>query len=398
MSLPLSGLQSLVFDGKSHLYGVSPANNALVQMDASLNQVKVQVNAYDGDLGLQGASAVAVSPDQKFVYVAATAENSVAAFSTNGLREIALLTGISGLSNPRSITVSPDGQQVYVGGQTGLATLSRLSNGQIVYSSTIALSNVAQVRVSPDGNYVYALDDTGNHLTVLSRNSLGTLTVVQTLAEGSSGVTGLAGASDVVSSSDNQFVYVTAANDNSVAVFHRGPGGQIGRKFRVIQEAQAAHPRGFIGARHGLGLLDTTSGHYLVVAGFSEDALAVFQRDATTGLLTFVQTESAQQRRRRFWVTPTPTPSPSARTAPRSLSAARPARAPERVAWRSSPTSAASTSILPPNTNITYFTNMQGLKPCPLSARRRHHFAPLGPADKPQTDHRDGRRIQIPLP
>jgi len=49
----------------------------------------------------------------------------VAAFSASDLSEIGLLTNISGLTGPRSITVSPDGKQVYVGGQTGLAKLKR---------------------------------------------------------------------------------------------------------------------------------------------------------------------------------------------------------------------------------------------------------------------------------
>ena len=354
--LPLSGLQSLVSDGKSNLYGVSPTNNALVQLSTSLGLEKVAVNAYNGDLGLQGASAVAVSPDQQFVYVAATAENSVAVFATGALNEIGLLTGISGLSNPRSITVSPDGKQVFVGGQTGLATLSRAPNGQIAFASVVALNNVAQVRVSPDGQFVYALDDIGNHLTVLSRDGFGKLTVVQTLTENSNGITGLASASDVTSSADNQFVYVTAANDNSVAVFQRGTTGLL-TEIQVIQEGQFG-ARGLIGA-HGVGLLDTAAGHYLVVAGYGEDALAVFQRNATTGLLVFVQVV----RNNVGGVAGLREPNSIAVSPDGSSifvgSSAGTGSGTGGVAMFTN--LGANASILPPTVNTTSFTNMQGL-------------------------------------
>ena len=86
--------------------------------------------------GLDGARAVAVSPDGRYVYVASQWDDAVAVFSRDGATgELTFLEackdadpGTDGLNIADGIALSPDGGFVYVGGygDDALVVLSHL--------------------------------------------------------------------------------------------------------------------------------------------------------------------------------------------------------------------------------------------------------------------------------
>ena len=93
---------------------------ALAQ-DNVLDYVETQFGGY----GLRQASAVAVSPDDQFLYVTSEEDNAVVLFSrdtvTGALTYIATYVdgenNVTGLVSPVALAISPDGQNLYVAGK-----------------------------------------------------------------------------------------------------------------------------------------------------------------------------------------------------------------------------------------------------------------------------------------
>ena len=84
------------------------------------------------------------------------------------------------------------------------------------------LEGAKYITVSPDGNHVYTAAWDESALTVFSRNSsTGGLTYVEMQKDGVNGVDGLKQARSVTVSPDGNHVYATGRSDHSVAVFSR---------------------------------------------------------------------------------------------------------------------------------------------------------------------------------
>ncbi len=266
-TVTLAGLQAVVAspDGKV-LYAIDPTTDALVAMQNSLVVNKVVLNGYDAasqrglgaDLGLEGASALAVTPDGKFLFVASALENAVAVYATgrslndpattNSFKFEQLLTNINGVTGPRALSVSPDGTRLYVGGASGVAVLNFVG-GQLGFANSQSLGDVADLRSIANGlsgDYIVAADSSNNRLYLLTYTKNGQqIAVQQTLTNGSNGIAGLAGASGLAVSADGKFVYVAAAADNAVAAFQLS-GGSLSEVAVYREGTLGAH--GLIGA------------------------------------------------------------------------------------------------------------------------------------------------------
>ena len=210
-----------------------------------------------GVRALETPSSIAVSPDGRNVYVAASSNSAVTTFARRADGSVsqpagraACSSGYGGpcaravtLAHPTSVALSPDGRSLYAVGNSSIVVLARNpANGRLTQPAGAAgCVNVrgasgctrvnagsriyrGQVTVSPDGRNVYAA--TGGILYVLDRGANGVLTPRSCFdANGLAGCTPAAGigqAQAVAVSSDGNAVY-TAAGGRSVLAFDRDP-------------------------------------------------------------------------------------------------------------------------------------------------------------------------------
>ena len=268
------------------------------------------VEAYvDGQAGVNGlalAQDVAVSPDGKHVYAVSEGDDAIVRFDrdpvTGELTFVdALVDGagdVSGITQANGVAVSPDGAHVYVvsGADTGaVAVFGRnATSGALTFieAKTNGQSNVSgltagkDVVVSPDGMHVYALGSVPGAVVTFVRNpSTGALTFLEKDEEGVNGLDGIASATELAISPDGKHVYVAAASDDSVAVFARN--GSTGRLTFVEAERDGVAGADGIDGASAIAISD--DGAHVYAGGANDDGLAIFSRDATNGRLTFVE-------------------------------------------------------------------------------------------------------------
>ena len=247
---------------------------------------------------LDGAHAVAVSPDGLSVYAANRDDDSVTPFrwENNQLScqtsMIDDINGSRGLNGALGLAVSPDGKNVYVAGSLddSIAAFTRnTSDGQLAflndYKDGVAdidgLNGVRAVALDSKGEYLLAAGYTDDALAIFHRDSTtGALSYWTQFKDGPSS-DGLAGASDVVLSPDDLYVYVAGYVDDAIAIFARNPGtGAL--TYAGLANALLDGPRNLAITRDGL---------HLVAANYLDDSVAMFERDPLTGTLTLVEVE-----------------------------------------------------------------------------------------------------------
>jgi DNA-binding beta-propeller fold protein YncE len=224
-----------------------------------------RVRALSGPAPFLGSDAIAITPDGKNVYVAASKSQAVTVFrrntSTGKLTQRAGKSGCIaaggaagcaraiGLRGPNSVAVSPDGRNVYATSvisdavdvfrrNPGTGALTQLkpgsgcvANGAIPGCSTgRALDGPDVVAVSPDGKSVYVGSFKGNAVAVFARNqSTGALTqpggttgcIANVSTSGCAIGLALAAPEGMAVSGDGKNVYVGAALSNAVDVLTR---------------------------------------------------------------------------------------------------------------------------------------------------------------------------------
>jgi 6-phosphogluconolactonase (cycloisomerase 2 family) len=212
--------------------------------------------------------------------------------------------GADGLLGARGVAVSPDGNNVYVASEddNAVAVFSRSSTtGALTFvefeqdgvAGVDGLAGAAGVTVSPDGRNVYVPSATDNSLVAFSRDAgTGALTFVEFEDDGANGVDGLAGGRTATVSPDNRHVYSTGNTDDSVAVFSRdaGTGALTFVEFEDDGVNDPSDPGGTVdGLDSAGGSAISTDGKHLYVVGATDDSVAVFSRDSSSGKLSFLE-------------------------------------------------------------------------------------------------------------
>jgi 6-phosphogluconolactonase (cycloisomerase 2 family) len=263
-----------------------------------LTYMEVHKDGVNGVDGLDGAQSVTLSPDGMHLYAAGRNEDAVAVFSrdstTGALTFVEVqrngVGGVDGLDQVSSLTLSPDGKHLYSAGflDHAVAVFSRnTATGALTFvevhedgvGGVDGLFSAISVAVSPDGKHLYAAGFGRSQVAVFSRNSTtGSLTFVEVIEDGVGGVDGLWGAHSVAVSPDGKHLYAAGQTDDAVAVFSRNSTtGAL--NFLEIQRDGAGGVDG-LGSAHWVAV--SPDGSHLYVAGSSDDAVAAFSVAATS--------------------------------------------------------------------------------------------------------------------
>ncbi len=209
------------------------------------------------------------------------------------------LAGVDGLDGAYGVVVSPDNKHVYTASSTDDAVTAfsiNTSSGELTYlatywddgqpSGTIAgLHDAKRLAISPDGLHIYVPSSTDDAIVTFSRNTTsGELTYLDTQYDGVAGIDGLNGAFEATVSADGANVYVAGSSDDAIAVFTRNA---ITGKLTFL-EVHRDGVSGVDGINSARSIAISPDGNHAYAVGSIDDAVAIFSRNAITGALTYM--------------------------------------------------------------------------------------------------------------
>ena len=255
------------------------------------------IGANDG-AGLHGASSLAVSPDNKYIYVAATTDFGLGFFKRDSNGQPSYLDFYPALSDlgsnelPVKVLVSPDGLSLYAihkSFEKSAVVLYRrdMNNGELhVDSRYEGLNDLADLAISKDGRSLYLSGS--NAVIVFQRNtSTGKLSAVETKYDGINGVDGLAGSAGLALTPDGKYLFVAGAVDDAVAVFSRNSSTGA---LSFVEALRNDSNKGLTGLAGAVSLALSPDGVNLYVAGARDNALAIFKRNIINGSVSHLET------------------------------------------------------------------------------------------------------------
>ena len=258
---------------------------------------------------LDGAQGVAVSADGQYVYIASRISDAITVLSLSAdgsgspvLGEIQVIDERIGLDQAQHLALSPDQRNLYVAAanddtisvwkrdpDTGRLTEDP-AEVQLVregIGGVSGLNSVAHVLVSSDGNQVYALSPTQGTITWFDRDTdTGQLTWRRTYGQVDFGV-GLKGAGWAVSDADSRFIYVAARDADRIIVLERdrsatGSQGQLSFSSSIGQADLAGS--GLAGISR---LALSADQAHVYASSAASGTVAWFVRDAADGSLRY---------------------------------------------------------------------------------------------------------------
>jgi 6-phosphogluconolactonase (cycloisomerase 2 family) len=293
-------------DGK-HVYAPGKTGVGIFARDeisGSLDFLEIQDYMPSYGSSWNGVQCVAISPDGDHVY-AAGYEGDIVVFDRNEATGKLTVNDVYRLgvppidlyTDPSSITVSPDGSHVFMtGGHPGFiqifsrdpvtGALEQQQRYQGYRGMRDAWEGINDIAVSHDGRHVYGATKYWDMITVFKWNdNADSLQIVQELFDDKDGVHGLDGASNLTISPDGEHVYVASGTNNTVVAFQRN---QISGKLTHLEVK-----------KHGIDSVDfiqdpnaiaiSPDGTHVFVTSATHGSVAIFLRNASTGLLTYIE-------------------------------------------------------------------------------------------------------------
>jgi 6-phosphogluconolactonase (cycloisomerase 2 family) len=174
-------------------------------------------------------------------------------------------------------------------GEDAVTTFSRdPATGQLsfeqVYPGIDGVEGAVGVAVSSSGEHVYVAGNNDDAVALFSRNGATVLAFQEVYKDTDSGLDGLDGARSVALSPDGGQVYVAGFEDDAVAVFDRdGDTGEL-----TFVEVHKDDDPGVDGLNGIQSLAVSPDGSHVYTAAWEADAVAIFSRDGDTGELSYV--------------------------------------------------------------------------------------------------------------
>jgi len=274
-SVAVSPDGSYVYVTSAGSNAINVFNKSISSPDGQLTFVEVIKTGLDGVQGLTSAQSVAVSPDGNNVYAVGNFDDALVTFDR---------------SHVDGTKVSPDGNHVYVTAtdDQAISVFERnVTTGALTFKSKLtdpSLNVVLGFDISSDGKHIYAAGHADNKVVIFSRNeTTGLLNYVDAIQDNVNFVNGLGGAFSIFVSPDGSNVYVTGVYDNALAIFQRDAiSGAL-----TFLEIQEDGQNGVDFLAFPFNVSGSADGNYIYALGANDNAINVFERNSTNGLLTF---------------------------------------------------------------------------------------------------------------
>ena len=224
-------------DGKN-VYAVGKDDDAVAVFtrntsDGTLTFLEAHFDTDTGIDGLDGAQAIAIAPNDDFVYVGSGQDDAIAIFArdatTGALTYSGMISnaddGVSGLNYPKIIVIPPLSGYLYTSGD-GVTVFERdAATGALTFVETHSLSFAYAMASQPKADRLYVAADGSDSLTVFETNETdGTLSQVEQWVQGTDGMTCLDSPSAAFISPGGGSLYVGGQN-GTLAVFSIGVFG-----------------------------------------------------------------------------------------------------------------------------------------------------------------------------
>jgi 6-phosphogluconolactonase (cycloisomerase 2 family) len=288
---------------REHIYVLEsePGEAPLLEVfsEPLLDRLESQQDGFASANALDGADAVAPSPDGRHVYVASSFDGAVQIFARDAVtgeidaigeaREGVACTAC--LAGATAVALSRDGSNLYVASSThdAISVFARnAQSGALVWFETVSdaasvcpLDGPSSIAVTDDGREVFTTASISDSLCRFDRDAVtGALTFAGFAAGAAQN---LLGADDVTLSPDGRNVYVAAVGSDAIAQYSRDPvTGDLAPLGAVTDDD------GLDSLASAAGIVVSRDGRFAYAVSFASDAIAVLSRDVATGALTLI--------------------------------------------------------------------------------------------------------------
>ncbi|MEW6984151.1 lactonase family protein [Colwelliaceae bacterium 6471] len=240
------------YDSSLSLYEKGPKHNFNFKEAYSDNVSYERIFKSDEPLanedhyGLFGAWDIAISSDEKQIYVASYKSNAISIFDLDEAKEIGfnskyIQPSNNTLGNPTSIILSKSNKELIVAGfeNNSLSVLSRDKKGELISKQRIKngvdgvknLVNPQKVILSPNGKYLYVACS-GSNAVVIFESKNNRYTYLQSVTHSETGGMGLTGVGSLALTNDGAQLFAAGELDKGLLMFDVRDDGSL--KFNRI--------------------------------------------------------------------------------------------------------------------------------------------------------------------
>jgi cysteine-rich repeat protein len=235
------------------------------------------------------------------VYVASEADHAVAILARDPVTGLLTFVGqvqdgvnnLDGIHAARALALSPGGSHLYVSGAeddavvvfsrdavTGLLTFVELQKDGI--GGVDGLARTRSVVVSPDGAHVYVGGRSDDAIAIFARDAVtGALTFSGMVKDGVNGVNGLDGVHALAVSPDAAHLYAVGDRDDTLVLFDRDASSGALTFAQMKKDGSG----GVSGLLEASAVVLSPDGRGVYTAGFGADAVTVFLNQCGNGLV-----------------------------------------------------------------------------------------------------------------
>ncbi|MFT6989011.1 MAG: DNA-binding beta-propeller fold protein YncE [Paraglaciecola sp.] len=228
-------------------------------------------------LALLGAYDIAITPDNQKLLVASSASNALSVFNLDANHRISIDQTLRdsqntdyALTSAVSVIAADNNIDVFVASyeENAVTIFSRADTGKLVFSQTLRNDQIESphsLAISADSQFLYVAC---MQSVVVFRKGMNAYTHLQTVNIMGSNLAGMAGASGIALTPNNEYVFVTAENEGALAIFSRAADGKL--KFHSLLKEPELEGASSVTISHN-------GKHVLVTAGNEGNSLSIYE-------------------------------------------------------------------------------------------------------------------------